>query len=220
MNLPKNWVFALSEYITQHKINEIQTAVKNEIQKGKIIFPELSNIYKAFELTHPENIKVVIVGQDPYFKPGQANGLSFAVNEGTPLPPSLQNIYKALKSDFKSEENIHLDLINWAKQGVLMLNSILTVEQNKPSSHKNFGWDKLTDAVIKCISDKKTQTVFLLWGNFAIEKSKLINEESNLILNAPHPSPLSAHRGFINCKHFSKTNDHLVKNNKKPIKWT
>lgn len=184
------------------------------------IYPNQRDIFNAFSLTCFNNIKVVILGQDPYFSHNQAHGLSFSVPKDQNIPPSLKNIYKELNSDFKKNFVFkHGCLINWAKQGVFLLNSILTVESGKPKSHSSIGWNIFTDKVISMINLHKNSIIFLLWGNDAQKKSILINHNNHYILKASHPSPLSAYRGFFGCKHFSLTNKILLKNDQKPINW-
>ncbi len=185
----------------------------------KMVFPTPAQVFNAFFLCPFATVKVVILGQDPYHKKGQAHGLSFSVPDSVSIPPSLKNIYKELKSDIGKEIPNHGNLEDWAKQGVLLLNSSLTVEEQKPGSHLGLGWEIFTDSVIKTISDEKTHVVFLLWGNFARSKRTLIDETKHLILEAPHPSPFSAHTGFFGCRHFSKTNEYLEKNDLTPIVW-
>ena len=193
--------------------------LNRQTQLSKTIYPPKGSWFKAFEHSSYVNTKVVILGQDPYHGEGQAEGMSFSVPEGIKIPPSLRNIYKELASDLNINTPEHGHLASWAKQGVLLLNSVLTVEKNNPASHANQGWEVFTDTVIKLLSDKKQHLVFLLWGAYAGKKVKLINPEKHLILTAPHPSPFSAHRGFFGCRHFSKTNDYLLSNNQRPIKW-
>ena len=193
--------------------------LRRQTQLSKIIYPPKGSWFKAFEHSSYVNTKVVILGQDPYHGEGQAEGMSFSVPEGIKIPPSLRNIYKELESDLNINTPEHGHLAAWAKQGVLLLNSVLTVEKNSPASHANQGWEVFTDTVIKLLSDKKQHLVFLLWGAYAGKKVQLINPEKHLILTAPHPSPFSVHRGFFGCRHFSKTNDYLLSNNQRPIKW-
>lgn len=185
----------------------------------KTIFPPQDCIFNALKLTSYENTKVVIVGQDPYHGVNQANGLSFSVQKGIKLPPSLQNIYKELENDLGIKPKSHGDLTNWAKQGVLMLNAVLTVEKDKAASHRNLGWEPFTDYIIKLLNKKEKPVVFILWGNFAKEKAKLINNPKHFIITSPHPSPFSAYSGFFGSKPFSKTNDFLKKNNLEEINW-
>ncbi|HPF50653.1 MAG TPA: uracil-DNA glycosylase, partial [Draconibacterium sp.] len=165
------------------------------------------------------NLKVVIIGQDPYHGPGQAHGLCFSVNDGIPFPPSLQNIFKELKSDVGKEIPKSGDLTDWARQGVLLLNATLTVRAHQAGSHQRKGWEEFTDAAIQIASDNKEHLVFLLWGNYAISKRRLIDESKHLVLTSVHPSPLSASRGFFGNKHFSRANEFLVKNGLGPIRW-
>ena len=194
--------------------------LSRQTQLSKTIYPPKGSWFKAFEHSSYVNTKVVILGQDPYHGEGQAEGMSFSVPEGIKIPPSLRNIYKELASDLNINTPEHGHLASWAKQGVLLLNSVLTVEKNNPASHANQGWEVFTDTVIKLLSDKKQHLVFLLWGAYAGKKVQLINPEKHLILTAPHPSPFSAHRGFFGCRHFSKTNDYLLSSNQRPIKWS
>ena len=182
------------------------------------IFPKESEVFKAFELTPLDEIKVVIIGQDPYHKINQAHGLSFSVNHGIKTPPSLINIYKELKSDLNIQIPKHGNLSNWSRQGVLLLNVILTVREAWPGSHQKKGWETFTDACIKFISENTENVVFLLWGNYAKSKTELINGSKHYILEAAHPSPL-ARGGFFGCKHFSKCNRFLISKNKRPIDW-
>ncbi len=186
---------------------------------SKEIYPPKENWYKAFEYSSFANTKVIILGQDPYHGINQAEGLSFSVPEGVPIPPSLRNIYMELKSDVGITVPNHGHLSYWAKQGVLLLNSVLTVEKNSPASHANQGWEIFTDNVIKLLNKKKHNLVFLLWGVYAGKKAELINLEKHLVLNAPHPSPFSVNKGFFGCKHFSKTNQYLLSTNQTPIEW-
>lgn len=186
----------------------------------KTIFPPKNYIFNALKLTSYENTKVVIVGQDPYHGEGEAHGLSFSVQQGVKIPPSLQNIYKELYSDLNINPKENGDLTNWAKQGVLLLNAVLTVEKDKAASHRNMGWELLTDYIIKTLNMKDTPVVFILWGNFAKEKAKFITNPHHYIITSPHPSPFSAYSGFFGSKPFSKTNDFLLKNGLVPIDWS
>ena len=182
------------------------------------IYPDIDNVYNAFKLCSFKDTKVVILGQDPYHQKGVANGLAFSVNPGCKIPASLRNIYKEIESDVDAEINKNGDLNHWAEQGVLLLNCSLTVEDSKPGSHSSFGWENITDSVIKLLN-KKSNIVFLLWGAHSIKKRYLIDESKNIVFTAPHPSPLSAYRGFFGCKHFTKTNLYLAKNRIKTINW-
>jgi uracil-DNA glycosylase len=177
-------------------------------------------IFTAFDKTPPDRLKVVILGQDPYHNPGQAHGLSFSVPDGVTPPPSLLNIYKEIAADIGLQLPRKGNLEKWAEQGVLLLNAALTVRANEPGSHAKIGWMDFTDAVIRAISERKEHIVFLLWGRFAQEKQVLIDETKHLVLKAAHPSPFSAEKGFFGCRHFSKTNEYLVKNGIDPIDWS
>lgn len=192
----------------------------NKRYKTATVFPEKQNIFKAFSLTKLDNLKVVILGQDPYHGFGQAQGLAFSTPANIKNPPSMQNILKEIQSDLGKKSICEDgDLTPWAKQGVLLLNTILTVEEAKPKSHHNLGWEVFTDNIIKYISDNCEDTIFILWGSPAISKTKLIDRKKHHILTAPHPSPLSSYRGFFGCKHFSQTNNILKSLNKEAIIW-
>ena len=190
-----------------------------EERKTKTIFPKEEDVFNAFKLTPFENVKCVIVGQDPYYNINQANGLAFSVNKGIKLPPSLVNIYKEAHDDIGIDIPNHGDLSSWAKEGVFLLNTILTVEEGKPLSYKNKGWEKFTLKVLKTLNDDKTPKVFILWGKEAINLKKILNNPHHLILESAHPSPLSSYRGFFGSKPFSKTNEFLIKNNRTPINF-
>lgn len=192
----------------------------NKAYKERPIFPPKNYILRALSLTDYDNVKVVILGQDPYHGVGEANGLAFSVNNGVKLPPSLKNIYKELKDDLNIEISNKGDLTCWAKEGVLLLNSVLTVEKDRPASHKNLGWQNFTDAIIKKVNDKEQPVVFILWGNFARSKKSLITNPKHLILESTHPSPFSSNNGFFGSRPFSKTNNFLRKNNIKEIDFT
>ena len=192
----------------------------NKAYKERPIFPPKNYILRALSLTDNDNVKVVILGQDPYHGVGEANGLAFSVNNGVKLPPSLKNIYKELKDDLNIEISNKVDLTCWAKEGVLLLNSVLTVEKDRPASHKNLGWQNFTDAIIKKVNDKEQPVVFILWGNFARSKKSLITNPKHIILESTHPSPFSSNNGFFGSRPFSKTNNFLRKNNIKEIDFT
>ena len=187
--------------------------------KNKIIYPEKDNIYNALKLTPPDKVKVVILGQDPYINPGEAHGLAFSVGEGIKIPPSLRNIYKELNADVSMNIPKTGCLISWAKQGVLLLNTVLTVEAGKSNSHAKKGWEQFTDSIIKSLGEKENPIVFILWGKNAHSKEQYIINSRHLILKAPHPSPLSASTGFFGCKHFSQANKFLSDNNLEAIDW-
>lgn len=215
-----SWKQVLKEEFEKPYFDQIVNFLKTERSAGKTTFPSGPNIFNAFNKTPFDKVKVVILGQDPYHGIGQAHGLSFSVLPGVKIPPSLQNIFKEIKADIGVENSPNFgDLTHWAEQGILLLNAALTVRNGEPMSHAKIGWAQFTDAVIKTISDKKENVIFLLWGKFAQDKQVLINTDSHYILKAAHPSPLSAHNGFFGCKHFSKTNEILVKHGENPIDW-
>ncbi|MCS5592246.1 MAG: uracil-DNA glycosylase [Gammaproteobacteria bacterium] len=193
--------------------------LNQQMQLSKTIYPPKDSWFRAFEYSSFINTKVIILGQDPYHGEGQAEGLSFSVPEGIKTPPSLKNIYKELATDLNINTPGHGHLTAWAKQGVLLLNSVLTVEKGSPASHANQGWEVFTDYVIALLNKNKEHLVFLLWGTYAGKKAELIDSERHLILKAPHPSPFSAHKGFFGCQHFSKTNDYLTSTNQQNINW-
>ena len=193
--------------------------IVNEKYKEATCFPEYNNIFNALKLTSFEKTKVVILGQDPYHGVGEAHGPSFSVQDGIKKPPSLKNIFKELKDDLNIEESPSGDLTSWAKEGVLLLNSILTVEKDKAASHKDLGWELFTDHIIKLLNEKETPVVFILWGNFARNKKVFITNKRHLIIESSHPSPFSAYNGFFGSRPFSKTNYFLLKTNQTPINW-
>ena len=217
-DFPKNWLSFLKNHDLKKQLLSIEARLEEEIKLGKIIFPKRENIFRSLQLVQPDEVKVVILGQDPYHNFNQADGLAFSVSNFQSLPPSLRNIFIEIENDLNIKIEKKGDLENIAKQGVLLLNSILTVEKNNPGSHKNIGWEKLTDIIISSLS-LMGNIVFILWGNFAKKKSNLIDNNINLVINSSHPSPFSAHKGFFGSKPFSKCNDYLVKNGKGPIKW-
>jgi uracil-DNA glycosylase len=220
VQINETWKLALGDEFDKPYFLEIIQFLKTEKAAGKIIYPAGSLIFNAFNETPFDKLKVVILGQDPYHGDGQAHGLSFSVNDGIKPPPSLVNIFKELKYDIGLDMPVDYgNLTAWAQQGVLLLNAALTVRAGEPFSHAKFGWSQFTNAVIENISDKKENIVFLLWGKFAQEKASLIDEGKHHILKAPHPSPFSAHKGFLGCKHFSATNHILMKNGIAPIDW-
>ncbi len=219
VKIEASWKSVLKAAFNQPTFEQAALHVKTEKAQGKTIYPPGSMIFNAFNHTPFDKVKVVILGQDPYHGPGQAHGLCFSVQNGVAPPPSLVNIFKELQDDIGIPIPNHGNLTHWAGQGVFLLNASLTVRAGEPMSHAKIGWAPFTDAVIKTISDLKEHVVFLLWGKFAQEKSVLINQAKHLILRAAHPSPLSAHAGFMGCKHFSKTNEYLVKQGIDPIDW-
>ncbi len=213
-----DWDQVLSIIENSDGFKKFLKVIDNEY-KNKTIYPEKNNIFNALKLTSYKDTSVVIVGQDPYHGEGEAHGLSFSVQKGVKIPPSLQNIYKELYDDLGIVPSKYGDLTKWTKEGVLLLNAVLTVEKDKPASHRGIGWELLTDYIIKALNKKDDPVVFILWGNFAKEKSKYITNPKHYIITSSHPSPFSAHNGFFGSKPFSKTNNFLIKNNKKPIDW-
>jgi uracil-DNA glycosylase len=219
VQIEESWKHVLKDEFNKTYFQQITTFLKAEKASGKTIYPPGSLIFNAFKQTPFDQVKIVIIGQDPYHNKGQAHGLSFSVPENIMKPPSLNNIFKELKNDLGIEISQNGNLQKWASQGVLLLNASLTVRQNEPGSHSRIGWLQFTDNVIKKISDEKEGIIFLLWGKFAQEKQALIDETKHFVLKAAHPSPFSAENGFFGCKHFSKANDLLVKQHKIPIDW-
>jgi uracil-DNA glycosylase len=219
VKIESSWKEVLKEEFHKSYFQQIVLHLKTERATGATIYPTGSEIFNAFDKTPFSKVKVVILGQDPYHNPKQAMGLSFSVPDDVPPPPSLINIYKELRTDIGLEMPTTGNLIKWAEQGVLLLNAVLTVRANEPASHSKIGWMNFTDAVIKKISDEKIGVIFLLWGKFAQDKQVLVDATKHFVLKASHPSPLSAHNGFLGCKHFSKTNELLTKQGLEPIDW-
>jgi len=218
VKIEKSWKKILNREFKKEYFNSLVTFLKDEY-KNNIIYPPGKKIFSSFDYCPFDKVKVVIIGQDPYHGINQANGLCFSVNKEIKIPPSLFNIFKEIKSDVGIDIPDHGDLKRWAIQGVLLLNSVLTVRQNLPGSHSNKGWENFTDKVISIISENKNNIVFLLWGSYAKSKLKNIDQNKHLILTSSHPSPFSAYNGFFNSYHFSKTNKYLKKNNITEIKW-
>ncbi|MDO5793890.1 MAG: uracil-DNA glycosylase [Turicibacter sp.] len=208
--LKKEW----DQPYMQHLFNQLHEQYEKEV-----VYPPKEAVFNAFQLTPYSDVKVVILGQDPYHGPHQANGLSFSVEEGTKFPPSLRNIFKELVDDIQCNYPTSGDLSKWAKQGVLLLNTTLTVKESQPMSHTGMGWEQFTDAILMSLNDKETPVVFILWGKHAQSKKKLIDTTKHFVIESAHPSPLSARRGFFGSKPFSKTNDFLVSKGLKPIDW-
>ena len=213
------WNEILSEEMKKDYYQELLAFVQKRREEVSV-FPEEKNVFRALELTPFESVKVVILGQDPYHGFGQAHGLSFSVQKGIPLPPSLKNIYKELQEDIGGEFPTEGDLSHWAKQGVLLLNTVLTVEEGNANSHKGKGWERLTNRLIESLNELNHPVIFILWGKPAQDKEKLIINPNHVILKAPHPSPLSAYRGFFGSKPFSRVNDILIQQGQTPIRWT
>lgn len=214
-----SWSDVLADYKASNEFKKTLAFVEGERQQGKQIFPQKEDTFNVFKLCSFESLKVVILGQDPYHNINQAHGLAFSVQAGVKLPPSLTNIYKELHNDLNIAIAKTGDLSAWAKQGVFLLNTVLTVEAHQAHSHANKGWEQFTDHVIRQISQHKKHVVFLLWGAPAQKKAQLIDHDKHFILRSPHPSPLSAHRGFFGCKHFSQTNNYLLAHDLLPIDW-
>ena len=218
VKIEESWKKALADEFNKPYFEQLTAYVKSEYATTTV-YPEGKNIFNAFNLCPLPNVKVVIIGQDPYHEPRQAHGLCFSVQDGVEFPPSLQNIFKEIESDLGTPVPQSGNLERWARQGVFLLNSILTVRAHQAASHANKGWETFTDEVIKQISDKTENVVFMLWGNYAKVKGKVIDTKKHLILNTVHPSPLSVYRGFFGCKHFSRANQYLTEHGKTPIIW-
>ena len=214
------WQSALGNEKQKEYFVELLERVKQAREAGSVIYPPQPDVFNALKYTPLDKVNVVILGQDPYHGPNQAHGLCFSVQAGVKAPPSLKNMYKELLTDIDGfVEPNHGTLTSWAEQGVLLLNTVLTVEQGKAHSHAKWGWETFTDKVIDVVNANCENVVFLLWGSHAQKKGKHIDREKHKVLHAPHPSPLSAHRGFLGCKHFSQTNEYLVEKGKTPINW-
>ena len=218
IQIRKNWYELLKDEWNKDYFIKLTEFVRNEYSTGQV-FPPGKEIFAAFDATPFEDVKVVIIGQDPYHDVNQANGLCFSVRDGIPFPPSLLNIFKEIQDDLGTPIPQSGDLSRWAKQGVLLLNSTLTVRAHSAGSHQNKGWEQFTDEVILQLAQQKENLVFILWGSYAIKKGAFINRMKHLVLTSPHPSPLSAYRGFFGNKHFSQANNYLIKHGKTPITW-
>ena len=219
IKLEPGWRERLRGEFEQPYMSELKRFLLAERERGRRIFPKGSEWFRALDLTPLEQVRVVILGQDPYHGAGQAHGLCFSVEPGVPPPPSLINIFKELDSDLGIEPARHGLLDHWARQGVLLLNSVLTVEMGRAASHRDRGWERFTDAVVAEVNAKPEPVVFLLWGSYAQKKAAFVDEARHLVLKAPHPSPLSAHSGFFGCRHFSKANAFLASRGLAPIDW-
>lgn len=218
MKIGNKWDQVLKEEFEKDYYKNISTILNTEYE-DYTIYPKREDVFKALELTDFDQVKVVIIGQDPYHGPNQAQGLSFSVGKGVKIPPSLRNIYKELEADLGLELEKDGDLTNWAKEGVLLINSTLTVREKTPNSHKNIGWERFTDKIIEELNSRKKNIVYILWGNFARKKGQNIDRNNNLVIESVHPSPLSASRGFFGTSPFSRTNEYLIENNIEPIDW-
>lgn len=217
--LNPSWQGQLGDYLASQPMQALAAFLRQEKAKGKRIFPPSAQMFAAFNATDFESVRVVILGQDPYHGPGQAHGLSFSVPDGVPPPPSLQNIFKELERDLGLPRPSTGNLTPWARQGVLLLNAVLSVEMARPGAHQGKGWEAFTDEVIRHLANEREGLVFLLWGAYAQAKGRIIDNRRHCVLRAPHPSPLSAHRGFIGCGHFSAANRYLQGRGQKPIDW-
>lgn len=214
-----SWQAVLAAEFNAPYMQDLKAFLRQEKDQQKKIYPHSADWFHALETTPLDDVKVVILGQDPYHQPGQAHGLCFSVKPGVKVPPSLVNIYKELESDLGVTPVKHGYLESWAKQGVLLLNAVLTVEDSNANAHQGKGWEQFTDKVIETINERCEHVVFMLWGSYAQKKGSVIDPQRHLVLKAPHPSPLSAHRGFLGCRHFSQANDYLVQHGKSPINW-
>jgi uracil-DNA glycosylase len=220
LKLEPSWKERVGSYFDRPDMQALSEFLRNELRNGKIVFPPPKQIFAALDATPFDAVKVVILGQDPYHGPGQAHGLCFSVQPGVPVPPSLRNMYAELQRDLGFVPPRHGCLTRWAEQGVLLLNAVLTVEQGLAGSHQGKGWEGFTDSIIEALSREREHLVFLLWGSYAQAKGRLIDRRRHLVLTAPHPSPLSAHRGYIGCGHFSAANAYLVEHGMAPVDWT
>lgn len=218
VQIDESWKKHLEPEFEKDYFAQLTDFVRNEYQQHQI-FPHGKLIFNAYNLCAFDDVKVVIIGQDPYHGPGQAHGLCFSVNDDVPFPPSLKNIFKEIKNDLGIDAPTSGNLTRWAEQGVLMLNATLTVRAHQAGSHQNKGWETFTDATIRALAESKENIVFILWGNYAQRKGAFINRDKHLVLTSAHPSPLSAHNGFFGNKHFSKTNEYLIAHNKVAINW-
>lgn len=219
VRLEDSWKAALGKEFASPYMAALKAFLQNEKAAGKTIFPKGAEYFRALDLTPLDEVRVVILGQDPYHGAGQAHGLCFSVRLGVRIPPSLVNIYKELQSDLGIAPARHGFLEHWARQGVLLLNSVLTVEESRAASHQGQGWEQFTDAVIRAVNEDCEHVVFMLWGSYAQKKAAFVDRSRHLVLKAPHPSPLSAHNGFFGCRHFSQANEYLVSQGRNAIDW-
>ena len=219
VKLEESWKEALAPQFADPYMAALRQFLATEKEAGKRIFPKGSEYFRALDLTPLPKVKVVILGQDPYHGAGQAHGLCFSVRPGVRIPPSLVNIYKEMQADLGIPPAQHGFLEHWARQGVLLLNSVLTVEEGKAAAHQGRGWERFTDAVIRAVNEEGSHVVFMLWGSYAQKKAAFVDQRRHLVLKAPHPSPLSAHNGFFGSRHFSKANAYLISNGREPVDW-
>jgi uracil-DNA glycosylase len=218
IRLEAGWKAHIGDYLQREDMQALSAFLRERAQKARV-FPSLPQVFAALDATPFDKVKVVLLGQDPYHGLGQAHGLCFSVQHGTAVPPSLVNVYKELQRDLGIAPPPHGCLTHWAEQGVLLLNAVLTVEEGKAGAHQGKGWEGFTDHIVEVLNREREHLVFLLWGSYAQAKGKMIDTSKHRVLKAPHPSPLSAHRGFIGCGHFSKTNEYLVRHGMTPIDW-
>lgn len=220
VQLHQSWLSRLDDQFQQPYMKELREFLVVRKQHRAVIYPPGSQIFNALDSTHFDQVRVVILGQDPYHGPGQAHGLCFSVLPGVRIPPSLANIYREIEADLGITAPQHGYLQSWAEQGVLLLNSVLTVERGQAGSHQGKGWETFTDAIVQLLNDEREGLVFMLWGSYAMKKGAVIDRRKHLVLKAPHPSPLSAHRGFLGCRHFSSVNEYLQQHQHTPIDWS
>ncbi|MES2661841.1 MAG: uracil-DNA glycosylase [Pseudomonadota bacterium] len=219
VQLDVSWLKHLSNEFNQDYMKKLKIFLKNEIDQGKVIYPKRKDWFNALNTTKLPDVRVVILGQDPYHGPNQAHGYCFSVPKNIAVPPSLKNIFQETNKDAETKNGAHGNLISWANQGVLLLNSVLTVEAHKAAAHANLGWEIFTDRIMEVINRECRDVVFLLWGSYAQRKAHIIDSSKHTLLQAPHPSPLSAHRGFLGCQHFSKANSILIEKGYQAIDW-
>ena len=220
IRLDPSWRSRVGEYLQREDMQQLSAFLRERMRQGVRVYPPAPDMFAALDATPFEQAKVVVLGQDPYHGPGQAHGLSFSVPPGVPVPPSLDNIFKELQRDLGIARPAHGCLLPWARQGVLLLNAVLTVEEGRAGAHQGKGWEGFTDHVVDVLNREREGLVFLLWGSYAQAKGKRIDTDRHRVLRAPHPSPLSAHRGFIGCGHFSAANAYLARRGHAPIDWT
>jgi len=220
VQLHESWLSRLDDQFQQPYMKNLREFLVVRKQHRAVIYPAGSQIFNALNTTHFDQVRVVILGQDPYHGPGQAHGLCFSVLPGVRIPPSLANIYREIEADLGIAPSHHGCLQSWAEQGVLLLNAVLTVERGQAGSHQGKGWETFTDAIVQLLNDERERLVFMLWGSYAMKKGAVIDRRKHLVLKAPHPSPLSAHRGFLGCRHFSSANEYLRQHQQPPIDWS
>lgn len=220
IQLQESWLVRLQDEFQMEYMQKLRSFLVTRKQHEAVIYPPGGKIFNALNSTPFDKVRVVILGQDPYHGPGQAHGLCFSVLPGVKVPPSLANIYREIKDDIGIDPPAHGCLQSWAEQGVLLLNAVLTVERGQAGSHQGKGWEIFTDKVVELLNDERENLVFMLWGSYAMKKGAVINRRKHLVLTAPHPSPLSAHRGFLGCRHFSKSNAYLAEHRQTPIDWS